>query len=53
MYPDLHLESLADTLSRCEYQDETYIDYWDGHWKTSLLDTVLTVNKAYPLLIRL
>ena len=30
-----------------------FIEYWDGCWVTSRLDVVITVNKAYLILIRL
>ena len=37
----------------CSYTDSAFIEYWDSRWVTSQLDVVITVNKAYPILIRL
>jgi hypothetical protein len=52
-YPDFHLRSLSETLAFCSHTEGAFIDYWDGRWVTSKLDIAITVNKAYPILIRL
>jgi len=52
-YPDLHLQLLSEALAFCSHAKGAFINYWDGRWVSSQLDVVITVNKAYPILIRL
>jgi hypothetical protein len=44
---------LADLLKKCGHRDDDFIEYWDGQWVMSQLDVIVTVNIAYPVLIRL
>lgn len=53
-YPELLLEDLSAALEQCSYRKGSFIQYYSAaEWVTSQLDVVLTVNIAYPILIRL
>lgn len=52
-YLDLPLKSLANILETCSVKERSFIDYWDGRWVMTQLNVSVTVNTAYPVLIRL
>lgn len=52
-YPKFRLDSLEDVVSGLELTPFSFIDYYDGKWKTINITTVIDIDHEAPTLFKL